>query len=74
MTVLDSFLSFARRLPADRLESVEAVLATLMDSHDEATAFTSAELGELDRRLAEPRPRFAEQSAVDGLLGRPPRT
>lgn len=70
MTVLDSFLSFAKRLPADRLESVEAVLATLMETHSEASAFTASELAELDRRVAEPRPRYAEQTAIDLLLGR----
>lgn len=71
MTVLDSFLSFAKRLPADQLEPIEAVLATLMDSHDAANAFSSGDLAELDRRLAEPKPQFANKASIDDLLGRP---
>ena len=70
MTVLDSFLAFAKRLPANRLAPVEAVLAALMDTHDEKGAFTAGELAELDQRLAEPAPRFADQSAINDLLGR----
>jgi hypothetical protein len=70
MTVLDDFLSFAKRLPAERLQPVEAVLTTLMDSHDETHAFSGDELSELDRRVAEPRPILADQASVDRLMGR----
>ena len=70
MTVLDSFVSFAKRLPADQLQPVEAVLATLMNSYNAELDFNGSELAELDRRLAEPKPQFASQSSTDALLGR----
>ena len=70
MTVLDSFVSFAKRLPSDQLQPVEAVLATLMNSYNAELDFNGSELAELDRRLAEPKPQFASQSSTDALLGR----
>ena len=70
MTVLDSFVSFAKRLPADQLQPVEAVLATLMNSYNAERDFNRGELAELDQRLAEPKPQFASQSSTDALLGR----
>ena len=54
MTVLETFLSFAKRLPADRLRSVEAALATVMETYSDRHEFTAAELDELRRRAADP--------------------
>lgn len=70
MTVLDTFVSFAKRLPADQLQPVEAVLASLMNSHNTELDFSRGELAEIDQRLAEPQPKFASQSSTDALLGR----
>ncbi|MEE9433361.1 MAG: hypothetical protein V3V15_03890 [Sphingorhabdus sp.] len=53
MTMLEKFVSFAKHLPADRLESVEASLAALMESYSEKYDLTKAELAEIDRRAAE---------------------
>ncbi len=69
--MLDAFLSFARGLPADRLQSVEAALAALMESYSERHAFTDAELAEVDRRIANPDPAFADPAEIATLFGKP---
>lgn len=71
MTILDSFVSFARGLPADRLQSVEAALAVLMESYSEQHAFTESEMTELDRRVAEPKQVFADPAEIAELFGKP---
>jgi len=71
MTVLDTFLAFAKGLPADHLQSVEAALAALMDSYADRHEFTPTELGELDRRVAEPKPAFAAPENIATLFGKP---
>ena len=71
MTMLETFLSFAKGLPADRLQSVEAALAALMETYSEQHAFTQNELSELDRRVAEPTPAFADPADVTALFGKP---
>lgn len=71
MSMLETFLAFAKSLPADRLQAVESALAALMESYSEGHEFTAAELDELDRRLADPRPRFADPEEIDRLLGKP---
>ena len=60
MTMLEKFMAFAKGLPADRLESVEEVLAVLMESHSEKYDLTADQLAELDRRVAEERPEFSD--------------
>jgi hypothetical protein len=71
MTVLDKFVSFAKALPAEQLEAVEASLAEIMESMSDDSDFTPEELAELDRRMADPNPRMADDAAVERLLGRP---
>jgi hypothetical protein len=71
MTMLDIFVSFARSLPADRLQSVEAELAAMMEAYSERYAFDASELAELDRRVAEPNPAFANPAEIAALLGKP---
>lgn len=70
MTVLDSFVAFARGLPADRLQSLEDALGLLMTTHSPGHDFTSAELTELDRRVAEPRAQFAANDEIARLIGK----
>ena len=48
--MLEKFMAFAKGLPADRLESVEEVLAALMESHSDKYDLTADQLAELDRR------------------------
>lgn len=71
MTVIDRFLSFARGLSEDRLESVEEALAALMDSYSERYDFAPTELDEIDRRVAEPRPEYASPQEIEALFGKP---
>lgn len=71
MTVLDTFLSFARSLPADRLQSIEEALSALMETYSEQYGFTDSELTELDRRVAEPKPAFADPTEIARLFGKP---
>ena len=71
MSVLDSFVSFTNSLSADRRQSVEDALAALMESYSDAYAFTPAELNEIDHRLAEPKPEFANPAIITKLFGKP---
>lgn len=70
MTVLETFVSFARRLPADRLRSVEDTLAALMETYSGEHEFTPTEIEELDRRAAVPRPEFADPGVIAELFGK----
>lgn len=70
MGVLEKFMAFAQALPPDSRTSVEDVLETLMATHRDDAAFTVGELAELDRRLAEPSPRYAALENIESLLGR----
>lgn len=71
MTMLDKFIAFASALPADQRESVEESLAALMESLSAEFDFTSEELAELDRRVAEPNPEFADPAAITKIFGKP---
>ena len=71
MTVLDSFIAFARALPADRREAVEDTLAALMDSYAERFDFTPDELAELRRRAAEADPEFSDPNDISQIFGKP---
>lgn len=69
MTMLDKFLSFARRLPADRLEAVEESLAALMESLSDRFEFTPEELAELDRRVAHSDPQYSNPADIAKIFG-----
>ena len=71
MTVLERFITFAKGLPADRRQSVEDALATLMEAYSDKYEFTGEELAEIDRRVAETDPQFARPDDITGLLGKP---
>lgn len=71
MTVLEKFLQFAERLPADRLLSVEAALAEIMASHSERYDFSPSELATLDQRVAEEKPAFSNGGDITKLFGKP---
>ena len=59
MTILEKFLHFAERLPADRLNSVEAAFAEIMESYSDRYAFTPSDQQVIDQRLAETKPVFS---------------
>ena len=71
MTSLEKFLSFAQRLPADQLETVEEALAALMESMSERFGFSAGELAEVDRRAADPAPEFSDPGNIARIFGRP---
>lgn len=70
MSVLEKFLHFAERLPAERLSSVETALAEIMASHAERYDFSMAELVELDQRVAEEKPAFSDSDDIAKLFGK----
>lgn len=71
MTMLEKFVSFARGLPADRLQSMEAALAELMESYSDEHDFTAPQLAEIDRRVADANPQFAKSDDISRLFGKP---
>ena len=71
MTVLENFIAFASALPTDQRESVEQSLAALMESLSPEFDFTSEELAELDRRMAEPNPEFSDPADITKIFGKP---
>lgn len=71
MTILEKFLDFAERLPAERLLSVEAALAEIMASHAVRYDFSVAELAKLDQRVAEEKPAFSDSDDIAKLFGKP---
>tara|TARA_R110002124_G_scaffold42459_4_gene130592 strand:- start:380 stop:604 length:225 start_codon:yes stop_codon:yes gene_type:complete len=71
MTMLEKFMAFAKDLPADRLESVEEVLAALMETYSDKYDLTADQLAEMDRRVAEENPEYASQEAITAIFGKP---
>lgn len=71
MTILEQFLHFAERLPADHLNSVEAGLAEIMESYSDRYAFTPSEQQMIDQRVAETKPVFSNGENIAALFGKP---
>jgi hypothetical protein len=71
MTMLEKFVSFAKALPSDRLESVEENLAALMVSLSDKYDFTDSELAEIDRRSAKVDPEFSSTNDITKIFGKP---
>ena len=71
MTILEKFLQFADKLPTDRLSSVEAALAEIMESYSDRLAFTQSEQQIIDQRVAEAKPEFASSENITELFGKP---
>jgi hypothetical protein len=69
MTIIEKFVAFAQGLPPEQLRLVEEVLEGLMDGDVEGD-FTAEQLAELDRRLADPNPRYADREEVEALFRR----
>ena len=71
MTILEKFLQFAERLPADHLNSVEAALAEIMESYSDRYGFTASEQQVIDQRVAETKPVFSSSEDIAELFGKP---
>ncbi|WEK45892.1 MAG: hypothetical protein P0Y56_12770 [Candidatus Andeanibacterium colombiense] len=71
MTTLEKFVAFAEALPSERRQEVEDLLADLMAAEGAEGDFTAEELAELDRRLANPNPRYADPKDIAVVSGLP---
>ncbi len=71
MTMIDKFLTFTKHLPSDQMDSVDSALAALMESFSADYDFTASELAELDRRVANPRPKYADPAKIEAIFGKP---
>ena len=71
MAILEKFVQFAERLPADRLSSVETALAEIMESYSDRYGFTSAEQQRIDQRVAQTKPEFSTSDDIAKLFGKP---
>jgi hypothetical protein len=74
MSVLEEFVAFAQRLPADRRHEIDEILASIMDSESPEFDFTEEELAELGRRMADPNPQYATPAEVEAVFRRFDRT
>jgi len=70
MTVLDQFITFAKGLPADQRPPLDEALGAIMATYSDARGFSAAEMTELDRRVAEPRPEYSSPETIANLLGK----
>jgi regulator of sirC expression with transglutaminase-like and TPR domain len=71
MTMLEKFVSFAKALPSDRLESVEESLAALMESLSDEYGFSDSELAEIEKRSALVDPEFSNPTDITKIFGKP---
>jgi hypothetical protein len=69
MTVLEKFVAFAEGLSAERRQAIENLLADMMGAEDAESAFTPAELAELQRRLDDPNPQYADPKDIAAIIG-----
>jgi len=70
MTKLEEFVTFAKRLPKGRRFQLDEILSGIMATMDDKTAFTNAELAELDKRMANPNPEFASDAEIKAVFGK----
>ena len=70
MTIFEKFAEFAERLPQDRRQVYEELLADLMAGENTDGEFTAAELAELERRMADPSPKYADPEEVEAIFRR----
>lgn len=71
MTILEKFLHFAERLPADRLSSIEIALAEIMESYSDRYDFSVSEKQMIDQRVAEANPVFSSREDITQIFGKP---
>ena len=68
MSTLDKFVAFTEALSADRRHDIEEVLESLMSSDD--AEFTTEEIAELDRRVADESEEWIDGDVVREKLRR----
>lgn len=70
MTMLEKLAAFAEALPPHRRAAFEEALDELMDAYSPEYDFTEAEMAELERRMADPNPEYADPAEVEAIFRR----
>ena len=70
MTILEKFVAFAQALAAEERQEVESLLASIMNGHAAEFELTPEELTELDRRMADPNPEYADPAEIEAIFRR----
>ena len=70
MSVLEKFVAYAEAQPEERRREIDAILASIMDPESPEFEFTAEELAELDRRMADPDPKYADPTEVEAVFRR----
>jgi hypothetical protein len=69
MTKIDKFVAFARDLPREQLDAIEARLDEIMESYSPEHDLTDAEIAEVKKRMADPDRKRADRDAVARIFG-----
>jgi hypothetical protein len=69
MTILEKFNAYAERLPPERRQEIDDLLASIMEADSPDFDFTPDELAELDRRMAGPNPEYADSKDIADIFG-----
>ena len=70
MSKVEEFVDFASKLPSKRLSEVEAILSSIMSSQDRLTQLSSETEAEIQLRLNDLNPEYADNEDVSEILGR----
>ena len=70
MGVIEQFVVFAETLSDDRRREIEEILESIMESDSAEFVFTDEELEEIDRRLADPNPQYADPAEIEAIFRR----
>lgn len=69
MTIFEEFVAFAEALPDDRRATIAELLSDIMASEGD-WQLSGEQLAELDRRMADPNPQYADPAGVEALFAR----
>lgn len=69
MTVFEKFVAFAEALPDDRRAEIAELLSSIMAAEGN-WEFSSEQLAELKRRMADPNPKYADPAEVEAFFTR----
>lgn len=70
MTTIEKLAAFAEALPRDRRVAFEEALDELMDAYSPEYDLTEAEMAELERRMVDPNPKYADPAEVEAIFRR----
>jgi hypothetical protein len=69
MSILEKFNAYAEALPPERRREIDDLLASIMESDSPEFDLTPDELAELDRRMADPHPEYADPKDIAAIFG-----